>query len=474
MKRKALSMVLASAMTLSMIAGCGGSGSADTATTSNETTEATESTDSTEATDSATETADATAEEEAAPTADVSSEGEHELSVYAWDKNFNIPALEAAEKAYQTVDPEFKLNIIEQSASSDVENAVTLAANSGDYSQLPDIVLFQDHYIQSYVTNYPDAWIDLEDAGIDWSNLGAEKISYSTIDGKHYGAPVDNGTSIFAYRTDILEECGYTIDDVTGITWDRWLEIGRDVKEKTGKYLLSMDHNGDDLPYMMMQAEGLSQWKDGQPFFVGNEELKQILQVIITGAQDGVIYLCNDWSEYTDTSIIGDQVAGVFNGNWIIPTMEQVAENSGKWQITTIPTLSGKEGYAANGGSSLYVTANCTKPDLAKSFLAYTFGGGDGAMDTYDNALRDGGVIGTCISASKSDVYQEGVDFFNGQSIYADIVSMGANVPVVEQSDYHYNARTYIQAAITNVINGSDLDTELQNAEDQVKFEMGQ
>ena len=38
---------------------------------------------------------------------------------------------------------------------------------------------------------------------------------------------------------------------------------------------------------------------------------------------------------------------------------------------------------------------------------------------------------------------------------------MGANVPVVEQSDYHYNARTYIQAAITNVINGSDLDTEL-------------
>jgi lactose/L-arabinose transport system substrate-binding protein len=49
---------------------------------------------------------------------------------------------------------------------------------------------------------------------------------------------------------------------------------------------------------------------------------------------------------------------------------------------------------------------------------------------------------------------------------------MGANVPVIEQSDYHYNARTYIQAAITNVINGSDLDTELQGAEDQVKFEM--
>ncbi|RKM62377.1 sugar ABC transporter substrate-binding protein [Butyrivibrio sp. CB08] len=455
MKRKALSIFLASAMSLSLLAGCGGA--ADTAAT---TTDAGQ--------------ADApAATEAAAPTADVASEGEHELSVYAWDKNFNIPALEAAEKAYQTVDPEFKLNIVEQSASSDVENAITLAASSGDYSQLPDIVLFQDHYIQNYVTNYPDAWMDLEDAGIDWSDFGAEKLSYSTVGGKHYGAPVDNGTSVFAYRTDVLEECGYTIDDVTGITWDEWLEIGRVVKEKTGKYLVSMDHNGDDLPYMMMQAEGQSQWKDGEPNFVNNDTLKQILEVIITGAKDGVIYLCNDWSEYTDTSIIGDQVAGVFNGNWIIPTMEQVSENSGKWAITTAPTLSGKEGYAANGGSSLYVTGNCSKPELAKAFLAYTFGGGEGAMATYDDALRNGGVITCCISASKSSVYQEGVDFFNGQSIYSDIVAMGANVPVVEQNDYHYTARTQIQAAITNVINGSDLETELKNAEDQVRFEMG-
>ncbi|MBE5825593.1 MAG: carbohydrate ABC transporter substrate-binding protein [Butyrivibrio sp.] len=462
MKRKALSMVLASAMTVTMLAGCGSAAETTApAATETETAEATQA------------EAPAATEAEAPATADVASEGEHELSVYAWDKNFNIPALEAAEKAYQTVDPEFKLNIVEQSASSDVENAITLAASSGDYSQLPDIVLFQDHYIQNYVINYPDAWVDLEDAGIDWSDFGAEKLSYSTVNGKHYGAPVDNGTAIFAYRTDILEECGYTLDDVTGITWDRWLEIGRDVKAKTGKYLVSMDHNGDDLPYMMMQAEGKSQWKDGAPNFVNNEELKAILNVIITGAKDGVIYLCNDWSEYTDTSIIGDQVAGVFNGNWIIPTMRQVSENSGKWAITSAPTLTGKEGYAANGGSSLYVTSNCSKPELAKAFLAYTFGGGEGAMSTYDDSLRNGGVIGTCISASKSEVYQEGVDFFNGQSVYADIVAMGANVPVVEQNDFHYTARTQIGAAITNVINGSDLDTELQNAEDQVKFEMG-
>ena len=396
------------------------------------------------------------------------------LSVYAWDANFNIPALKAAEAAFQKVNPDFKLEIATQSGSTDVEQAMTLAGSSGDVSSLPDIVLFQDHFIQSYVADYPDCWIPLEGANINWDDFGAEKLSYSTIDGQHYGAPVDNGTAIFAYRTDVLEQCGYTLADVTGITWDRWLEIARDVKEKTGFALLSMDHSGDDLPYMMMQAEGLSQWKDGKPFFADNEPLERIIGVIVQGAKDGTILLANSWSEYCDQTIVGNQVAGVMNGNWIIPTIEQVADNSGKWALTTIPTLDGgKEGYAANGGSSLYITGNCKNVDLAKEFLAYTFGGGEGSMETYDNALRNGGVITCCISAGGSDVYKEGVPYFGGQAIYSDIVGMGAFVPVVEQNDFHYTARTYIGNAITNIINGADLKGELQSAQEQVEFEMG-
>ena len=395
------------------------------------------------------------------------------MTVYAWDANFNIPALEAAEAAFQNVNPDFKLEIIQQSGSSDVEQAVTLAASSGDLSTLPDIVLFQDHYIQNFVTNYPDAWQSLEGADINWDDFGAEKLSYSTINGVHYGAPVDNGTAIFAYRTDVLEQCGYTLSDVTAVSWDRWLEIARDVKEKTGYALLSMDHSGDDLPYMMMQAEGLSQWKDGAPNLVDNEAYQKIIEVIVQGAKDGTIILANSWSEYTDQTIQGDQVAGVMNGNWIIPTIRQVADNSGKWAITTIPTLTGEQqGYAANGGSSLYITGNCKNVELAKAFLAYTFGGGEGAMETYDGALINGGVITTCISAGGSDAYLAPVEFFNGQAIYNEIVNMGAYVPVIEQNDFHYTVRTSMGNAITNIINGTDIDTALKTAQEEVDFAM--
>ena len=115
-------------------------------------------------------------------------------------------------------------------------------------------------------------------------------------------------------------------------------------------------------------------------------------------------------------------------------------------------------------------TANCKNVDLAKSFLAYTFGG---SSTTYDEALRKGGVITCCISAGKSDVYQEGIDFFNGQAIYTKIVEMGSHVPIVEQNDYHYTCRQYIGAAIQEILMGSDVETALKNAEDQLRFAMG-
>ncbi len=399
------------------------------------------------------------------------SDDENTLTVAAWDPNFNIPALEAAAADYkENVNSDFVLDIKEQGGSQDVETAITTAASSGKYETLPDMVLFQDHWIQKFVADYPDAWQNVDDIDINWDDFYAEKIDYSTIDGVHYGVPVDGGTVIMAYRVDLLEEAGYTIDDMKGITWEKFIEVGKAVKEKTGKALLCMNSDGNDLMYMMLQAEGISQFKDGKPNLAGNDKVKEIVQLVVDMVNEGVLLLPNSWSDYTDKAIQGDQVAGVMNGNWIIPTIQAVDANSGKWEITTMPTLTGEEGYASNGGSSLYITANCKKVDLAKDFLAYTFGK---STVTYDNALKDGGVVSTYIPAGESEVYNEGVEFFNNTPIYAQISEMGAHVQTIEQSPFHYTCREKLGAAVINIVNGGDIDEEIQGAEDQLNFEMG-
>lgn len=306
MKKKVVSLLLVTTMVASLAAGCGDSSSSG---------------DGTEKTGKKVETVD---------------DG-HTLTAWAWDPNFNIPALKAAAEDYKkNVDPDFVLNIEEQSGSSDIETAITTAGSAGDYSTLPDIVLFQDHYFRQYHTNYPDAWVSANDADVKWDDFSQEKLSFSTIDGEHFGFPVDNGTVIFAYRTDLLEQAGYTIDDMTGISWKDFIEVGKKVYEKTGKYLLCMDGDGNDLFYMMLQAEGESQFKDGKPKFVDNAKLKEIMQVLKDMIDNNVLYLANNWSDYTDQVIQGDMVAGVMNGNWIIPTIEKVTDNSGKWEITSL------------------------------------------------------------------------------------------------------------------------------------------
>ena len=135
MKKRILSGVLAGTMIVSLAA-C-------SASPDPETTAAKSDAGAAAATTAAAADTTAAAETTAAAV-DTSSEDANTLSVYAWDKNFNIPALQAAEADYKkNVNPDFKLNIIEQSQSSDVENAITLAGSAGDYSTLPDIVLFQ-------------------------------------------------------------------------------------------------------------------------------------------------------------------------------------------------------------------------------------------------------------------------------------------------------------------------------------------
>lgn len=448
MKKKLLTSLLAGVLVLSVLAGCAG-----TDTTSTGVQEDTGI---------------------GADTVDVSKEGEHELSVYAWEGQFNGPALKAAEAAYQKKVPDFKLNIIEVTQSADVEDAVTKAGSEGDVSGLPDIVLFQDHYIHQYVTNYPAVFVEADDADVNWDDFAAEKLSFSTIDGIHYGFPVDNGTVVFAYRTDLLAEAGYSMDDVTGVAWADWIRIGKDVYEKTGKYLLAMDGDGNDLPYMMLQAEGASLFKDGKPNFVNNEALVKVMSILSNAVKNHALLLCEDWPDYTDHAIMGDQVAGVMNGNWILSAIVQVPENEGKWAITTLPTISGGEGYASNGGSSLYITSACQKQDLAMDFLSYTFGGGAGAKETYDAALKEGGLISTWSHAIDSNIYQQGVPYFGNQPVNAQIVEMGIHVQPVEQNDYYTPARRDLANALRNICEkDANIQDELRIAEDDINFQMG-
>ena len=442
MKKKLLSVLLVGAMAFSLAACGGGGGSDDSGSGSSG--------------DSGSDAG--------------GSSGGDKLVVWTWDPAFNIPAIEEAGKIYKdTVNDKFELEVVE-TLSDDCETKLQTCAESGDFGTMPDIVLMQDNSYQKFVSFYPEAFTDLTDSGIDFSQFAEGKLSYSTVDGKNYGVPFDNGAVVSCYRTDILEEAGYTIDDITDIDWDKFIEIGKVVKEKTGKYMLSGQANSQDIIMMMLQSAGASLFnEDGTPNLVGNDPLNECIDIYQKMVKEGIFYEVNEWDEYV-SSITNEQCAGTINGNWIMATIMGMEDTAGKWEITNMPKLvktADATNYSNNGGSSWYVTSNCKNTDLAFDFLAKTFAGSE---DLYANILPTTGAIGTWGPAGESEAYQAPQEFWNDQPIYSTIVEYAEKTPTNNTSAYYYDVREVISTAIQDIMTGGDKEKTLEQAQADAEF----
>ncbi|MCV2393221.1 ABC transporter substrate-binding protein [Actinotalea sp. M2MS4P-6] len=400
-----------------------------------------------------------------------SASGGGTLSVWCWDPNFNIYAMQAAEKIYQQDHPDFSLDITEVSWD-DLQTNLTTLAQSNQLDQLPDIFLMQNNAYQKNVVNYPDLFSDYTDSGVDFSQFPDSVVAYSTVDGVNYGLPFDNGTAIQAVRTDILADAGYTVDDFTDITWDQFITLGEDVLAKTGQPMLTGQAGSTDLIMMMLQSAGASLFDDaGNPTITDNDALNAAIDVYTRLVKSGVLVEVNSWDEYINT-IVNSNTAGVINGVWISASIQSAPDQSGLWAVTNLPKLDGVAGatnYSANGGSSWAISSNADYA-LAADFLNSTFAG---STELYDTILPASGALANWIPAGQSAVYAEPQEFYGGQAIYALVVDFATKVPSNNTGVYYYEARDAVGVAITAILNGTDPSAALEEAQQTVEFAMG-
>ena len=290
------------------------------------------------------------------------------ITIWTWDPNFNIAAMKVAKDMYAAINPNVEV-VIEEVLSEDIETRVITAASAGDISNLPDIMLCQDNSFQKMVMNYPEVYANIT-GQYDFEGFPAGKLAYSTVNGQNHGIPFDAGTVVGTYRTDFLEQAGYTIADLTDIDWDRFIEIGKDVKAKTGLPMLTGQAGSIDTVLIMMQSCGASMFnEDGSVNFVNNEACQKVLEYYKTMVTEGIFVEVNTWDEYCGT-LANSSCVGTINGCWILGTIMGVPEFSGKWALTNMPKMPGFEtatNYSNNGGSSWVFTTAPIWPWLSTS-----------------------------------------------------------------------------------------------------------
>lgn len=379
-----------------------------------------------------------------------------EITVWAWDPNFNGATMNKAAEIYKADHPDTTVTVVDF-AKADLEQKLQAQLASGTTDGLPDIVLIEDYGAQKYLQSFPNAFEPLTDK-IDYSGFAPYKVELATLNGQTYSVPFDSGVTGLFYRSDVLQEAGYTADDLADITWDRLIEIGTDVKEKTGKVLLPFDPNDAGIIRIMMQSAGSWYFNaDGSVNIADNAVFKEALSTYQDLVASGITKPVAGWTEYTGSFTSGDTVATP-TGVWMVGTIKANADQSGMWGIAPLPKLDGVEGatHASNlGGSSWYVLSSAPNKEEAIDFLATVWGSN---ADFYQEILVGQGAVGSLLAAREGAAYTESDEFFGGAPVWQNFSDWLGQIPAVNYGIFTNEADAAVIAQLPALTSGGNVD----------------
>ncbi len=423
MKKKLLSVLLATTMVASL-AGCGGdTGSSETAPATE--APATEAADS--GADEAADTSDAEPEK-TDETADASSD-KTTLTWAIWDKE-STPYWTAMADAYMEANPNVTIDMVDLGSSDYM--TVLATELSGDGSDF-DVVTIKD--VPGYATLVQkNAIVALDDKisadGVDLSlyNGATDQV---TVDGKLYELPFRNDFWVLYYNKDIFDKAGveYPSNDMT---WEEYDKLARSVTDTTFGSQVYGSHY-----HTWRSTVGLIGCLDGKHSIIDGEYsfMKPYYEMVLNQEKDGV---CRSYSDlkteelhYSAAFSSGD-TAMMNMGSWYISTLisnlasgEYDSSLCGNWGIVKYPHADGVEAGSTLGTiTGLSVTSATDIPDQAWDFVRWASGKeGAEVMASTGNfpAIMTDEVVNTIKSLDGFPQDENSVEALNVSNLYLEV-----------------------------------------------------
>lgn len=462
MKRrsKVLASVLTAVMVMGSLAGCGTS----------------EKTDSTTAeTQPAAETVSAdTAEPAAAGTEAVSAEAadmEMWTFIELHGKHFDDMAARWNEE-----NPDRQINLtVNVLPYDDMHNKLQIALQSGEGA--PDIVDIELGKYANFLKGEPQLEVlnDVIDPYRD--EIVASRIELYSKDGNNYGIPSHVGATVAFYNTEILEEAG--VDYTTIVTWEDLKEAGLQVKEKTGKYMISADTSALWQLNDLLAQQGVDWVDDAGNVNVNIEEAKTGLAMLKDLQDAGVAVTIpggNPDMEEAYAYYNAEEVACAVMPLWQMSRYTSyMTDLKGKIAIAPVPVLEeGMPSSVGGGGTGTCVTNQCSDVQLAKEFLAFAKLSVEGNIGLWNNLGFD---------PCNMDVWtmedvthnpdNEFVQYFQNNPF--DILNeIKDGIGLIQSTEAYPTINSTFSSVTLNAIfeSGQDIDSALEEAQAQIENEL--
>ena len=155
-------------------------------------------------------------------------------------------------------------------------------ANYSDISELPDLLLIHDSYLQKYIRKYPHLFFTL-DGVLDFGVYTNAKVMNISLYGIPYGCPCVCEPVALYYNKDFADNYGININENT--TWDEFIEFGRNLKENGRIYLLPP---AKYLTEILMRATGRLYYDESGA--VSSEGAYEVLELIEVLSSEGLLF----------------------------------------------------------------------------------------------------------------------------------------------------------------------------------------
>ncbi|APB36850.1 ABC transporter substrate-binding protein [Heyndrickxia coagulans] len=257
-----------------------------------------------------------------------------------------------------------------------------VALNSGNGA--PDIADIEIGQFATYTKSSTVPFVDLTKTVQPYmANLVKSRVDNYTFKGKVYGLDYHVGTTVVYYNMDIMKKAG--IDPSTIKTWEDYTKAGQTVKQKTGKYMTSVETAADFVLDAMISQQHSDVIKNGKSAAAQDKNIKALQMLhdwvykygIAKKAESGN----QDNEEYFGAFNKGNY-ASVIMPEWYMSRMVTYMKNlSGKIDIEPLPVFnSGDNRSAGLGGTSTVVTNQATDKALAKKFVVESKASKEGAI----------------------------------------------------------------------------------------------
>ncbi|MCI2039446.1 MAG: extracellular solute-binding protein [Clostridium luticellarii] len=300
----------------------------------------------------------------------------------------------------------------------DTDNNIKPLLSNSKYTA--DIITLDDSYVKHTLSKYSDGILKITDSVNLYKNaLLNNKMNNNTMKGGIYALPWDTYPKALIYRKDIFAKEDVDINSIK--TWSDYIEIGRKIKNDTGKVFMGnvSDYNSDIFLLLANQL-GTSYFNESGKLEFQSQKWSRVMEIAKIFYGEDLIEDFNSKSDLIGELSGGKVVSFIGDPTYVNLLMKKYPKDGSKWGVMKFPAFEpGGNRDVSLGGTNLIINKKTKQPDLAQDFINFVLTDDRLQMDL----LNDYGRFPTNVSVYNLVDLNKQITYFGAQiwNLYAEV-----------------------------------------------------